>query len=106
MTILGVIVRSHPEVVARTEQRLRALPGVDVADNAAAPDGRLVLVIEDSAESTAAATLGGIATWPEVLNTSLVYEYSGPDSPAPDDVEGFRDWRRSLAPDHGPKSRS
>jgi hypothetical protein len=62
---------------------------VDVADPAAAPDGRVVIVIEDSAGSTAAATLGAIALWPEVLNTSLVYEYSGPDSPPPDDVEGL-----------------
>jgi nitrate reductase NapAB chaperone NapD len=59
---------------------------VEVADPAAAPDGRLVIVIEDSAGSSAAATLGAIALWPEVLNTSLVYEYSGPDSPAPDGV--------------------
>lgn len=106
MSILGVIVRTHPAVVAGIEQRLRGLPGVDVADTAAAPDGRLVLVIEDSAEATAAATLGAIATWSEVLNTSLVYEYSGPDSPAPDDVEGFRDWRRSLVPDPDAKTRS
>ena len=97
MTILGVIVRSHPAATASIERRLRAMPGVDVADTRAAPDGRLVLVVEDSAETTAAATLGAIATWTEVLNTSLVYEYSGPDSPAPDDIEGFRDWRRGLA---------
>ena len=61
---------------------------------------RLMAVIEDTEATTAAATLGAIATWPEVLNVSLVYEYSGPDSPAPDDVEGFRDWRRSLAPNN------
>jgi nitrate reductase NapAB chaperone NapD len=96
MSILGVIVRSQPAALPGIEQRLRALPGVDVADTRAAPDGRLVLVIEDSAEASAAATLGAIATWPEVLNTSLVYEYSGPDSPAPDAVESYRDWRQGL----------
>lgn len=99
MTILGVIVRTLPSALAGVDQRLRSLPGVELADSSAAPDGRLVLVIEDSATTTAAATLGAIATWPDVLNTALVYEYSGPDSPAPDDVEGFRDWRRSLVPD-------
>jgi nitrate reductase NapA len=36
---------------------------VDVADPAGAPDGRLVIVIEDSAGSTAAATMGAIALW-------------------------------------------
>lgn len=102
MTILGVIVRSHPHAVDGIESRLRVLPGVDVAERTAAADGRLVIVIEDGLDTTAAATLGAIALWPEVLNTSLVYEYSGPDSPGPDDVEGFRDWRRSLAPDQAP----
>ena len=97
MSILGVIVRTHPQTVAGIEARLRTLPGVDVADLAAAADGRLVIVIEDSADTSAAATLGAIALWPEVLNTSLVYEYSGPDSPAPDSVEGYVDWRRGLA---------
>lgn len=101
MTILGVIVRSHPHAVAGIEARLRRLPGVDVADLAAAADGRLVIVIEDAADSSAAATLGAIALWPEVLNTSLVYEYSGPDSPAPEGVEGYLDWRRSLVPEKG-----
>ena len=96
MSILGVIVRSHPQALPGIEARLRLLPSVDVADLAAAADGRLVIVIEDSADTSAAATLGAIALWPEVLNTSLVYEYSGPDSPAPDSVEGYVDWRRGL----------
>jgi hypothetical protein len=34
-----------------------------------------------------------------VLNTSLVYEYSGPDVPATAaGVSDYRDWRGSLAP--------
>jgi len=57
MSILGVIVRSHPDTVAAIDQRLRGLPGVDVADLAGAPDGRVVIVIEDSATSTAPASL-------------------------------------------------
>ena len=97
MSILGVIVRSRPEAVASIEARLRACPGVDVADLAAAADGRLVIVIEDHAASSAAATLGAIALWPEVLNTSLVYEYSGPDAPAATEAGGFQAWRRDLA---------
>ena len=36
MSILGVIVRSHPQAVSGIEARLRALPGVEVADLAAA----------------------------------------------------------------------
>jgi nitrate reductase NapD len=98
MTILGVVVRTKPGDVAATESRLRDLPGVDLAQRAGAADGRMVLVIEDAAETSAAATLAGIAMWPQVLSTSLVYEYSGPDSPSPEArVEDYRAWRSSLA---------
>jgi hypothetical protein len=39
-----------------------------------------------------------IAMWPEVLNTSLVYEYSGPDAPSTSTpVEAYTDWRSSLS---------
>ena len=74
MSILGVIVRTRPadrEVVA---EQLRALPGTDLAIDPG--DGRMVLVIEDAATQSAAETLAQIALWPNVLNTSLVYEHS------------------------------
>jgi nitrate reductase NapAB chaperone NapD len=102
MSILGVIVRARPDDLAGLKPRLAALAGVELAevDAGARPapeDGRLVLVIEDAADRAAAATLGEIALWPEVLNTSLVYEYSGPDSPAPEAaVADYRAWRGSL----------
>ena len=36
--------------------------------------------------------------WKTVLNTSLVYEYSGPDAPSlASRVEQYADWRSSLA---------
>lgn len=82
MSILGAVVRVRPEQVERLLPRLGRLPGLEVA--ADARDGRLVLVIEDvesgGALHEAATTLDGISRWPEVLNTSLVYEYSGPDA--------------------------
>lgn len=99
MSILGVIVRTRPDGLPALEQRLRALPGVEVADRADAADGRVVVVIEDTADGPAAATMGAIARWPEVMNTSLVWEYSGPESPAPEAVAGYADWRQSLAPE-------
>jgi periplasmic nitrate reductase NapD len=97
MSILGVIVRTRPGDLAAVRQELSTRPGVDIAADPG--DGRVVIVIEDTATTVAAALLGEIATWKTVLNTSLVYEYSGPDSPPPDGVEGFIDWRRNLAPD-------
>jgi nitrate reductase NapAB chaperone NapD len=98
MSILGVIVRTRPEDRLATEQALRALPGTDLATPAGEADGRLVVVIEDTAERAAAAVMAEIALWPQVLNTSLVYEYSGPDVPHSPAGPGEEiDWRTSLA---------
>jgi nitrate reductase NapD len=95
MPILGVIVRTRPGDTVAVRERLAQQAGVDVALDP--QDGRLVLVIEDSAGSSAAAVLGEITTWPAVLNTSLVYEYSGPDAPSrPDEVTHYRAWRDGL----------
>lgn len=103
MSILGAVVRVRPEHLSSVSSRLAALPGVDVALNPG--DGRLVLVMEDVAVeggtrdandvAGAAATLTGIASWPDVLSTSLVYEYSGPDAPPliTDDMSDYRAWR-------------
>lgn len=96
MPILGAIVRTHPQATAQVRDRLGSRPGVDVAADPG--DGRLILVIEDSAERSAAAVLGEISTWSDVLNTSLVYEYSGPDAPAAaTEVSAYTDWRDGLA---------
>lgn len=98
MSILGAVVRVRPVDLDATAAALAGLPGTDVALNPG--DGRLVLVIEDAEHDgqlhAAAATLARIAALPQVLNTSLVYEYSGPDAPAAAGVQDYRDWRRSL----------
>lgn len=100
MSILGAVVRIRPEHLGAVVPRLSALPGADLALNPG--DGRLVMVIEDAESGgtlhSAAATLASIALWPEVLNTSLVYEYSGPDAPSAGGaaVEDYRAWRGSL----------
>lgn len=94
MSILGVILRARETDLDALSVRLTALPGVDVA---ARGTGRLVLVLEDTAERSAAASMAEMTLWPEVLGTSLVYEYSGPDAPAPGEgVVDYRDWRASL----------
>ncbi len=95
MTILGVIVRTRPEATEAVRAQLRARPGVDIAADPG--DGRLILVIDDCEAHSAPATLGELATWPQVINTSLVYEYSGPDSPATAPaLDAYQDWREGL----------
>lgn len=95
MSILGVIVRTRPGDLAGVRQELSTRPGVDLAADPG--DGRIVIVIEDTATTAAAALLGEIATWPAVLNTSLVYEYSGPDAPdAAAELTSYTDWREGL----------
>ena len=95
MPILGAIVRTHPEATSAVRMRLAGRAGVDIAADPG--DGRLVLVIEDAARS-AGATLGEISTWSDVINTSLVYEYSGPDAPgASSEVHAYTDWRDGLS---------
>lgn len=100
MSILGAVARVHPRDREPVVARLRSLPGVDLALDPG--DGRLVLVIEDAQADgracSAAATLATIASWPELLSTSLVYEYSGPEAPPPGGAElaDYRAWRRSL----------
>lgn len=101
MSILGVVVRVRPENIPAVVARLATLPGADVSLNPG--DGRLVMVMEDAEVSgvvhSAASTMAAIALWPDVLNTSLVYEYSGPDAPPLGEagLKDYRDWRGSLA---------
>ena len=98
MSILGVVLRAGPQHREAVNARLQGLPGVDVIADGG--NGRWVVVIEDTGDNdtTAAATLGAIATWPELLGTSLVYEYSGPDAPAPGaGPTDYRAWREDLA---------
>ena len=102
MSILGVVVRTRSTDMARVDAALRQIPGLAIAERevlADAPDdGRLVVVIEDTPERAAAAVMAEIALWPLVLNTSLVYEYSGPDAPSTaTPVEQYADWRTSLS---------
>lgn len=92
MSVLGVVARTHPQHLPALVPVLMALEGVDLVANPG--DGRLVLVLEDVPERSAAARLGELALWPELMATTLVYEYSGPDSPSPH--AEATDWRADM----------
>lgn len=98
MSILGVVVRARPEHREAVSAQLSSFPGLDLAVDA--QDGRFVIVIEDTDTVPAAQTMAAIALLPDVLNTSLVYEYSGPDvgqaNATPDNDFHYQAWRGSL----------
>jgi nitrate reductase NapD len=96
VSILGVIVRTQPAHADAVQCALRTLPGLDIAATA---NGRFVVVIEDSDSAHAADTLTRITRLEQVIGTSLVYEYSGPDSPAPEGAAvDFKAWRSDPEP--------
>jgi nitrate reductase NapAB chaperone NapD len=96
MSILGVVVRARPGDAADVQRHLCALPGLLIAGCA---DGRFVVVLEDTEQASASQTMTQITRLQQVINTSLVYEYSGPDAPAPDgEAVDFKSWRGSPQP--------
>ena len=96
MSVLGVVVRVSPVHRETVLQRLARTPGVDLGPDP--QDGRLIAVIESTADDPAAATMAAIAGWPEVHNLSLVYEHSDAEpGDAPGEAEfDFRAWRQSV----------
>lgn len=103
MSVLGVIVRARPSSRDAVRAALAQVPGVDIALES--PDGRLILIIEDSGTSSAAAAMAEVAAHPLVINTSLVYEYSGTEADRVDDgLDGYMAWRTSLKDARGARS--
>lgn len=94
MSVLGVVIRIQPRHLGTVRQRLASTPGVDLGPDQG--DGRLIAVIESTADTPAAAVMADIAQWPEVHNLSLVFEQSDPDAnDAPTEFD-FRAWRTHI----------
>ncbi|MDO5087015.1 MAG: chaperone NapD [Comamonadaceae bacterium] len=95
MSVLGIVVRTHPDQQAMLAERLAALPGCELGPSPG--DGRLVIVLESTPGQPAAAVMGDVARWPEVLSISLVYEHSDPaeDEGAPMALD-YRSWRQNI----------
>lgn len=99
MSILGVVLRVLPEHLAQVTGEIASIEGLDIALNPG--DGRLVIILEDTAERAAAQTFAAISLLPGVLNASLVYEYSGPDvvqtAPSQAFDTRYQSWRTTLS---------
>ena len=99
MNILGCVLRVVPQYLPQVMSKLSATDGVEIALNPG--DGRLVLILEDTAHTGAAQTFAAISLLPKVLSASLVYEHSEPephtDNTGPEPHTGFQAWRTTLA---------
>jgi nitrate reductase NapD len=73
MNISGVIVHSKPENLSGVQQRLTALPGVEV--HAAGGDGRMVVTVEETSDRKMADTVSGLQDIEGVIATSMVYHH-------------------------------
>jgi nitrate reductase NapD len=77
MNICSCVVHTRPERGPAVGECLWALPGVEVHGGEA--DGKLVVTVEDTADTLAADTLGAIGAVEGVINTVLIYHYGGDD---------------------------
>lgn len=80
MGILGTVVRTRLEHLHTVVAQLSVMDGLEIALNPM--DGRLVIIIEDGIHTTAIETMDAMAKIPEILSTSLVYEYSDTNADA------------------------
>jgi nitrate reductase NapD len=71
--ICGVLVHTKPENLARVRGKLAALAGVEIHEEA--PDGRLVVTVEDTPTSWAAETIQAFHEIEGVLSAALVYHH-------------------------------
>ncbi|MCU0836539.1 MAG: chaperone NapD [Chromatiaceae bacterium] len=74
MNICSLVVHARPERVPAVAERLDALPGVEVHGRG---EGRLVITVEDTAETLAADTLAAVNAVNGVISTALIYHYGG-----------------------------
>ncbi|MGB5831560.1 MAG: chaperone NapD [Thiohalocapsa sp.] len=75
--ICSCVVHTQPATGAEVAGQLTALPGVEV--HAGTDVDKLVVTIEDTAESLAADTIGALNHVAGVINATLIYHYGGDD---------------------------
>lgn len=71
--ICGVLVHANPRRQLEVISALGSISGVEV--HRTAEDGRIVITVEDTAQSWAGETIKQIQELPGVLNASLVYHH-------------------------------
>ena len=75
--ICGVLVHARPDDRHGTAARLEALPGVEV--HVIGDDGKLILTVEDAADTWAGKTIEQFIQVPGVLSVALAYHHFDSD---------------------------
>jgi nitrate reductase NapD len=73
--ICGVLVHCYPERAEDVRGRIAAMAGAEV--HHATADGRLIVTLEDTAETWASDTLARISGLPGVVAAALAYHHCG-----------------------------
>jgi len=73
MDICGVLIRAHPDHLSDVEERLAALPGVEI--HLSEGDGRIVVTTEGEETEYVGKMLLDLHGMPGVLSASLVYHH-------------------------------
>ena len=82
MNLASLALRIQPERRAAAEAALTALPGVEC--HAMSDDGKLIVTVEETPQSSVAETLIAVHGVPEVLAVTLAYEHNPHLSSFPD----------------------
>ncbi|MBF0268747.1 MAG: chaperone NapD [Alphaproteobacteria bacterium] len=73
INICGVLVHAQPKNLAAVRLALQEHPGVEIHQETS--DGRLIVTVEDTADSWAGETIKNLQEIPGVLSASLVYHH-------------------------------
>jgi nitrate reductase NapD len=71
--ICGILVHVRVDKLATARQAMTAIPGVEI--NQCTDDGRMIVIVEDTADEWAGQILTRFPTIEGVLSTSLVYHH-------------------------------
>ncbi len=77
MGIYSVVIHTRPENIQSVSDHLEVINGVEV--HGANEKGKLVVSLEHPERGYCSETLMGFHNIPGVINSSLIYEYSGDD---------------------------
>ncbi len=77
MNICGVLVHAHPGKGADVAAAIASLDGAELHQTV--PDGRMVVTVEDTEESSAGDTVLALHRLPGVLSAALVYHHFEPE---------------------------